>query len=108
MFVWFVSIISNYCYSFLTLVYILVVVLFTVAYDKYEDEIDPLAEKAWIEIKKQYAVVDAKVLFRLSSVALLLPKLELTVWSVDCGGQWAVGIYVGPLPARGFCSSSRL
>ncbi|PWA93848.1 reticulon [Artemisia annua] len=63
---WFVSIISN-CYSFLTLVYILVVLLFTVpvAYDKYEDKIDPLAEKAWIEIKKQYAVLDAKVLCKI-------------------------------------------
>ena len=38
-----------------------VVLLFTVpvAYDKYEDKIDPLAEKAWIEIKKQYAVLNA-------------------------------------------------
>lgn len=63
---WLVSIISN-CYNFLTLVYILVVVLFTVpvAYDKYEDKIDPLAEKAWIEIKKQYAVFDAKVLCKI-------------------------------------------
>ncbi|KAI3501357.1 hypothetical protein L1887_29223 [Cichorium endivia] len=63
---WFVSIISN-CYSFLTLVYILVVLLFSVpvAYDKYEDKIDPLAEKAWIEIKKQYAVFDAKVLCKI-------------------------------------------
>lgn len=63
---WFVSIISN-CYSFLTLVYIMVVLLFSVpvAYDKYEDKIDPLAEKAWIEIKKQYAVFDAKVLCKI-------------------------------------------
>ncbi|XP_076929213.1 reticulon-like protein B2 [Bidens hawaiensis] len=63
---WFVSIISN-CYNFLTLVYILVVLLFSVpvVYDKYEDKIDPLAEKAWIEIKKQYAVLDAKVLCKI-------------------------------------------
>ncbi|KAL7608776.1 hypothetical protein Lser_V15G09943 [Lactuca serriola] len=63
---WFVSIISN-CYNFLTLVYILVVLLFTVpvVYDKYEDKIDPLAEKALIEIKKQYAVFDAKVLCKI-------------------------------------------
>jgi len=63
---WFVSFISN-CYNFLTLVYILVVLLFSVpvAYDKYEDKIDPLAEKAWIEIKKQYAVFDAKVLCKI-------------------------------------------
>ncbi|CAH1429247.1 unnamed protein product [Lactuca virosa] len=63
---WFVSIISN-CYNFLTLVYILVVLLFTVpvVYDKYEDKIDPHAEKALIEIKKQYAVFDAKVLCKI-------------------------------------------
>ncbi|XP_076951897.1 reticulon-like protein B2 [Bidens hawaiensis] len=63
---WFVSIISN-CYNFLTLVYISVVLLFSVpvVYDKYEDKIDPLAEKAWIEIKKQYAVLDAKVLCKI-------------------------------------------
>ncbi|GKC11227.1 reticulon-like protein B1, partial [Tanacetum coccineum] len=62
---WCVSIISNF-YSFFTLVciYAMVVLLFSVpvAYDKYEDKIDPLAEKAWIEIKKQYTVLDAKVL----------------------------------------------
>nr|GEU93141.1 reticulon-like protein B1 [Tanacetum cinerariifolium] len=69
---WFVSIISN-CYSFLTLVYISVVLLFSVpvVYDKYEDKIDPLAEKAWIEIKKQYAVLDAKVLFAIPEKPLL-------------------------------------
>lgn len=41
--------------------------LFTVpvVYDKYEDKIDPLAEKALIEIKKQYAVFDAKVLCKI-------------------------------------------
>lgn len=43
------------------------VLLFSVPviYDKYEDKIDPLAEKAWIEIKKQYAVFDAKVLSKI-------------------------------------------
>nr|XP_043640130.1 reticulon-like protein B1 [Erigeron canadensis] len=63
---WFVSIVSN-CYNFLTLIYILVVLLFSVpvTYDKFEDKIDPLAEKAWIEIKKQYAVFDAKVLCKI-------------------------------------------
>jgi hypothetical protein len=34
-------------------------------YDKYEDKIDPLAEKAFIEIKKQYAVFDEKVLSKI-------------------------------------------
>ena len=38
--------------------------LFTLplVYEKYEDQVDALAEKAMIEIKKQYAVLDAKVL----------------------------------------------
>lgn len=33
-----------------------------VIYEKYEDQIDPFSEKALIEIKKQYAVFDEKVL----------------------------------------------
>lgn len=33
-----------------------------VLYEKYEDHVDPFAEKAHAEIKKQYAVFDAKVL----------------------------------------------
>lgn len=63
---WFVSIIGS-CHSFLTLIYIIFLVLFSVPviYDKYEDKIDPLAEKAWIEIKKQYAVLDEKVLSKI-------------------------------------------
>ena len=40
------------------------VVLHTVPalYEKYEDHIDSYGEKGWVEIKKQYAVFDAKVL----------------------------------------------
>lgn len=40
------------------------VVLHTVPilYEKYEDQIDSYGEKGWVEIKKQYAVFDAKVL----------------------------------------------
>lgn len=40
------------------------VVLHTVPilYEKYEDQIDSYGEKGWVEIKKQYAVLDAKVL----------------------------------------------
>lgn len=33
-----------------------------VLYEKYEDHVDAFAEKAMIEMKKQYAVFDAKVL----------------------------------------------
>lgn len=36
-----------------------------VLYEKYEDQIDSFAEKATIEIKKQYAVFDAKVLSKI-------------------------------------------
>ena len=34
-------------------------------YEKYEDRVDPLAEKALAEFKKQYAVFDAKVLSKI-------------------------------------------
>ena len=36
-----------------------------VIYDKYEGKIDPVAEKAWIEIKKQYTVFDEKVISKI-------------------------------------------
>ena len=36
-----------------------------VLYEKYEDKVDPFAEKAMHEIKKQYAVFDAKVLSKI-------------------------------------------
>lgn len=36
-----------------------------VLYDKYEDRVDSLAEKALAELKKQYAVFDEKVLSKI-------------------------------------------
>lgn len=36
-----------------------------VFYEKYEDQVDALSEKATIEIKKQYVVFDAKVLSKI-------------------------------------------
>lgn len=36
-----------------------------VLYEKYDDKIDAFAEKATIGIKKQYAVLDAKVLSKI-------------------------------------------
>lgn len=44
-----------------------VVVLHTVPvlYEKYEDQVDAFAEKALHELKKQYAVLDAKVLSKI-------------------------------------------
>ncbi|KAG4925640.1 hypothetical protein AAZX31_18G219900 [Glycine max] len=64
--VWILSIVGNWC-NFLTLFYITFILLHTVPvlYEKYDDKIDPLAEKAVIEIKKQYAVFDAKVLSKI-------------------------------------------
>lgn len=63
---WILSILGTYS-NFLTLFYIAVVVLFTVPvlYEKYEDKVDPFAEKMMVEIKKQYAVFDAKVLSKI-------------------------------------------
>ncbi|PWZ32677.1 Reticulon-like protein B2 [Zea mays] len=60
---WFLSVLGSCC-NFLTLVYIVFVVLHTVPvlYEKYEDQIDSYGEKGWAEIKKQYAVFDEKVL----------------------------------------------
>ncbi|BAF04377.1 Os01g0226300, partial [Oryza sativa Japonica Group] len=60
---WLLSVLGSCC-NFLTLVYIVFVVLHTVPilYEKYEDQIDSYGEKGWVEIKKQYAVLDAKVL----------------------------------------------
>lgn len=46
-----------------------------VLYEKYEDKIDPLAEKAVIGIKKQYAVFDAKVLSKIPAGLLKGKKL---------------------------------
>uniref|UniRef100_A0A1J3FGC7 Reticulon-like protein n=1 Tax=Noccaea caerulescens TaxID=107243 RepID=A0A1J3FGC7_NOCCA len=63
---WVLSILGGW-FNFLTLAYIALVLLFTVplAYDKYEDKVDPLGEKAMIELKKQYAVLDEKVLSKI-------------------------------------------
>ncbi|KAF3792828.1 Reticulon-like protein B1 [Nymphaea thermarum] len=63
---WILSVVGSWC-NFLTLFYIAFVTLHTVPvlYEKYEDQIDSAAEKAGIEIKKQYAVLDAKVLSKI-------------------------------------------
>ncbi|XP_021906259.1 reticulon-like protein B5 [Carica papaya] len=68
---WVVSIVGSWC-NFLTLFYIIFVLLHTVPvlYEKYEDKVDPFAEKAMIEIRKQYAVFDAKVLSKIPKGAL--------------------------------------
>ncbi|XP_038877461.1 reticulon-like protein B1 [Benincasa hispida] len=63
---WILSIVGSWC-NFLTLFYINFVLLHTVPilYEKYEDKIDPLAEKALIEFKKHYAVFEEKVLSKI-------------------------------------------
>ncbi|PNT53655.1 hypothetical protein POPTR_001G097700v4 [Populus trichocarpa] len=63
---WVLSIVGSWC-NFVTLFYIAFVLLHTVPvfYEKYEDQVDAFAEKAMIEIKKQYAVFDAKVLSKI-------------------------------------------
>ncbi|GAA0159436.1 membrane traffic protein [Lithospermum erythrorhizon] len=63
---WILSILGSSC-SFLTLFYILVVLLHTlpVLYEKYDDQVDAFAEKCLTELKKQYAVFDEKVLSKI-------------------------------------------
>ncbi|KAJ4877244.1 Reticulon-like protein B3 [Raphanus sativus] len=69
---WVLSKVGSSC-NFLTLIYIATVLLFTVPvlYEKYDDKVDGFAEKAMKEIKKQYAVLDEKVL---SKVMSKIPK----------------------------------
>lgn len=54
-----------------------IVLVFTVplVYEKYDDKIDSFAEKATIEIKKQYKVFDEKVL---SQILAKIPKGALS------------------------------
>ncbi|GFY97383.1 VIRB2-interacting protein 2 [Actinidia rufa] len=63
---WVLSILGSSC-NFLTLLYIAFILLHTVPvlYEKYENQVDSFGEKAMIEIKKQYAVFDAKVLSKI-------------------------------------------
>ncbi|KAL5230216.1 hypothetical protein ABZP36_028992 [Zizania latifolia] len=63
---WFISIIGS-CFSFLTLSYTIFLMAYTLPmlYEKYEDEVDDVGEKALIEIKKQYAVLDHKLLSKI-------------------------------------------
>ncbi|KAK4262830.1 hypothetical protein QN277_028335 [Acacia crassicarpa] len=63
---WVFSIVGSCC-NFLTLFYIAFVLLHTVPvlYEKYEDQVEAFAEKATAEMKKHYAVIDAKVLSKI-------------------------------------------
>ncbi|KAL8138476.1 hypothetical protein V2J09_004477 [Rumex salicifolius] len=68
---WLFSILGSSC-NFLTLVYIIFVVLHTVPflYEKHEDKVDSFAERAAVEVKKQYVVVNDKYLSKLPKVPL--------------------------------------
>lgn len=74
---WVVSILGN-IWNFLTLSYIVFVLLHTVPvlYEKNEDKVDALAEKAEVEIKKHYAVFDANVVSKIPRFPLKGKKLE--------------------------------
>jgi len=63
---WVLSIVGSWA-NFLTLFYIAFVLLHTVPvlYEKYEDHVDSFGEKAHVELKKQYAVFDEKVLSKI-------------------------------------------
>ncbi|KAJ7962475.1 Reticulon-like protein [Quillaja saponaria] len=73
---WVLSIAGSWC-NFLTLFYISFVLLHTVPllYVTYGDKVDPYAEKATVEIQKQYAVFEAKVLSKIPKGPLKGKKL---------------------------------
>ncbi|KAF5460606.1 hypothetical protein F2P56_020464 [Juglans regia] len=74
---WFLSIVGNWC-NFLTIFYIAFVLLHTlpVFYEKYEDQVDKFAEKAHAEIKRLYAIIDAKVLSKIPRGPLMNKKKD--------------------------------
>ncbi|KAK1264934.1 Reticulon-like protein B5 [Acorus gramineus] len=63
---WVLSVVGSW-FNFLTLFYLVFLILYTVPvlYEKHEDRVDSFAEKAKVEINKQYAVLDEKVLRKL-------------------------------------------
>ncbi|CAH9110251.1 unnamed protein product [Cuscuta europaea] len=73
---WILSILGS-SLNFLTLFYIIAVLLHTVPvlYEKYEDQVDAFAEKAGEEFKKQYAKFNEKVLSKIPKRSLKDKKL---------------------------------
>ncbi|KAG8086156.1 hypothetical protein GUJ93_ZPchr0010g11194 [Zizania palustris] len=63
---WVLSVLGSCC-NFLTLFYIVFMVLYTgpVLYDKYEDKVDAFRENAMIKLKKYYAIFDEKCLSKI-------------------------------------------
>ncbi|KAF6172661.1 hypothetical protein GIB67_041984, partial [Kingdonia uniflora] len=69
---WVLSVVGSW-FNFLTLFYLVFVILHTVPvlYEKHEDHVDTLAEKAIAEMNKQYAVLDEKVLQKLPKYSFI-------------------------------------
>ncbi|CAD6271509.1 unnamed protein product [Miscanthus lutarioriparius] len=63
---WILSVLGSCC-NFLTLSYIVFMVLYTVPvlYEKHEDKVDAFGEKAMVELKKYYAIFDEKCLSKI-------------------------------------------
>ncbi|KAG6496019.1 hypothetical protein ZIOFF_043867 [Zingiber officinale] len=64
--------------NFLTLLYLLFLALHTVPvlYEKYEDKLDAYAEKGMFELKKRYALFDAKVMSKIPRLPLKEKKMH--------------------------------
>ncbi|XP_026451511.1 reticulon-like protein B1 [Papaver somniferum] len=73
---WVLSIVGAWC-NFLTLLYIVFVLLHTVPvlYEEYEDQVDTFVEKAMHEYKKQYVVFDENVVSNIPRGPLKNKKL---------------------------------
>ncbi|XP_068668180.1 reticulon-like protein B1 [Aristolochia californica] len=73
---WVLSVVGS-CFSFLTLVYMVFVLLHTVPflYEQHEDIVDNYAEKWWIEIRKQYKELDEKLLQKIPKCPFKSKKL---------------------------------
>ncbi|KAG6481265.1 hypothetical protein ZIOFF_057861 [Zingiber officinale] len=85
---WIVSIVGSW-FSLLTLLYmgrltqlaffapVIFVHTAPVLYEKYEDHVDAAAEKAMIEINKEYALLDTKVLQKIPGTPFSVKKQQL-------------------------------
>ena len=87
------SVSLDWFFLFFSLKQTAVVLLLTVPvlYEKYEDEIDSSADKAAAEIKKQYAVFDAKVLRKVMSKVsrgVSICEIDTLVNYIFCKFYW--------------------
>uniref|UniRef100_A0ACD5Z7Z6 Uncharacterized protein n=1 Tax=Avena sativa TaxID=4498 RepID=A0ACD5Z7Z6_AVESA len=74
---WILSEIGSLC-DFLTLIYAAALMLHTVPilYHKYQDKVDHFAGKAHVELRKQYQILDAKVLSKIPRGPVRAEKQE--------------------------------